>query len=44
MEHVKVANTPMETSTKLDMDENNKNVDIIKYQGMIGLLLYLTAS
>jgi hypothetical protein len=26
------------------MDENNKNVDIIKYQGMIGLLLYLTAS
>jgi hypothetical protein len=44
MEHVKVANTPMGTSTKLDMDENNKNVDIIKYQGMIGLLLYLTAS
>jgi hypothetical protein len=44
MEHVKVANTPMGTSTKLDMDENNKNVDIIKYQGMIGSLLYLTAS
>jgi hypothetical protein len=33
----------METSKKFDMDENGKNVAIIKYQGMIGSLLYLTA-
>jgi hypothetical protein len=36
MELVKEFNTPMGTSTKLDMDENGKNIDIIKYQGMIG--------
>jgi len=34
----------MGTSTKLDIDENCKNMDITKYQGMIDLLLYLTAS
>jgi len=43
MEHVKKADTPMGTSIKLDMDENDKNVDFTKYQGMIGSLLYLTA-
>jgi hypothetical protein len=31
MEHLKEANTPMETSTKLDMKENGKNVDITNY-------------
>jgi hypothetical protein len=36
MELVKEFDTPMGTSTKLDMDENGKNIDIIKYQGMIG--------
>lgn len=44
MEHVKDADTPMGTSTKLDMDEKGKTVDITKYRGMIGSLLYLTAS
>jgi len=34
----------METSIKLDMDENGKNIDIIKYWSMIGSLLYLTVS
>jgi hypothetical protein len=33
----------MKTSTKFDIDENSKNVAIIKYQGMIGSLLYLIA-
>jgi len=44
MEQVKTADTPMGTSTKLDMDENSKNIDITKYQGMIGSLLYLIAN
>jgi hypothetical protein len=44
MEHVKEADTPMGISTKLDMDENGKNIDITKYQGMIGSLLYLIVS
>jgi len=34
----------MVTSTRLDMDENGKNIDIAKYQGMIGSLLYLIVS
>jgi len=44
MEQVKEVDTSMETSIKLDMDENGKKVDITKYQGMIGSLLYLTTS
>ena len=44
MEHVKKADTPMGKSIKLDMDENDKNVNFIKYQDMIDSLLYLTAS
>jgi hypothetical protein len=44
MEHVKEANTFIATSTKLDMDENDKNVDITKYRGMIRSLLYLITS
>ena len=44
MEHIKKADTPMGSSTNLDMDENGKNIDITKYRGMIGSLLYLTAS
>lgn len=44
MEFVKEADTPMGTSIKLDMDENSKNVDITKYQGMRGSFLYLTTS
>jgi hypothetical protein len=44
MKHVKKIHKPIVTSIKLDMDENDKNVDITKYQGMISLLLYLTIS
>ena len=38
------AKTPMATATKLDKDESGKKVDITAYRGMIGSLLYLTAS
>ena len=34
----------MNSITKLDKDENGKNIDIKQYRGMIGSLLYLTAS
>ena len=44
LEAVKPLSTPMATSTKLDIDEQGKQVDIRKYRGMIGSLLYLTAS
>ena len=44
MEHAKKVDMSMETSTKLAMDGNGKNIDITKYQGMIGSLLYLTTS
>ena len=37
------ASTPMATATKLSHDEGNK-VDEANYRGMIGSLLYLTAS
>ena len=40
----KFKNTPMGSSIKLDMDEKGKSVDQTKYRGMIGSLLYLTAS
>ena len=36
--------TPMSPATKLDKDENGKSVDTKMYRGMIGSLLYLTAS
>ena len=38
------AKTPMPTATKLDPDESGKKFDITNYRGMIGSLLYLTAS
>ena len=34
----------MSSTIKLDKDENDKEVDITKYWGMIGSLLYLTGS
>ena len=34
----------MNTSIKLDKDEKGKSIDQTKYRGMIGSLLYLTAS
>ncbi|GJR72543.1 hypothetical protein Tco_0084908 [Tanacetum coccineum] len=36
--------TPMSTETKLTKDEEGESVDNTKYRGMIGSLLYLTAS
>ncbi|MBE2321147.1 hypothetical protein DVA67_034775, partial [Solirubrobacter sp. CPCC 204708] len=44
MENAKQSPTPMSTSTKLDNDEHGKKVDQKLYRGMIGSLLYLTAS
>ena len=43
-EEVKAKSTPMSSSIKLDMNEKGKSVDQTKYRGMIGFLLYLTAS
>ena len=40
----KTKSTPMSTTTKLDKDKKDKKVDIKMYRGMIGSLLYLTAS
>ncbi|CAA7027778.1 unnamed protein product [Microthlaspi erraticum] len=36
--------TPMSTTVKLSRDESGKSVDVKLYRGMIGSLLYLTAS
>ena len=36
--------TPMSSTTKFDKDENDKVVNITKYRGMTGSLLYLTSS
>ena len=44
MEAYKPTETPMSTSTKMDVDDKGKSIDIKKYRGMIGSLLYLTAS
>ncbi|KAL8147667.1 hypothetical protein AgCh_005113 [Apium graveolens] len=43
MQDCSSASTPMATATKLDKDIG-KSVDITDYRGMIGSLLYLTAS
>ncbi|GJU28663.1 retrovirus-related pol polyprotein from transposon TNT 1-94 [Tanacetum coccineum] len=44
LEDSKPMNTPMSTDTKLTKDEECESVDSTKYPGMIGSLLYLTAS
>ena len=44
MDKSKEMATPMSTSCYLDKDEKGKPVDLSKYRGMIGSLLYLTAS
>ncbi|KAL6333027.1 hypothetical protein AAG906_020047 [Vitis piasezkii] len=44
MEEVKTMKTPMSSSIKLDKDEQGKSIDSTMYRGMIGSLLYLTAS
>ena len=43
MQDCSSSSTPMATATKLDKD-TGKSVDITDYRGMIGSLLYLTAS
>jgi hypothetical protein len=42
--NAKAYGTPMSSSTKLNKDEKGKPVDVKLYRGMIGSLLYLTAS
>ena len=44
MSESKSIQTPMSTSVSLDKDEKGKNVDQKLYRGIIGSLLYLTAS
>ncbi|KAK6148545.1 hypothetical protein DH2020_019457 [Rehmannia glutinosa] len=44
IEEGRTVSTPMATNVKIDKDEKGKSVDESKYRGMIGCLLYLTAS
>ncbi|GJZ28253.1 hypothetical protein Tco_0572900 [Tanacetum coccineum] len=44
VEDSKPIKTPMSSETKLTRDEDGESVDDTKYHGMIGSLLYLTAS
>ncbi|GJY99398.1 retrovirus-related pol polyprotein from transposon TNT 1-94 [Tanacetum coccineum] len=44
LEESKLMKTPMSSDTKLTKDEECESVDSTKYRGMIGSLLYLTAS
>ncbi|XP_070022974.1 secreted RxLR effector protein 161-like [Nicotiana sylvestris] len=44
MEESKEIDTPIATTTKLDINEPGSSVDQKLYRGMIGSLLYLTAS
>ncbi|GKE26486.1 retrovirus-related pol polyprotein from transposon TNT 1-94 [Tanacetum coccineum] len=44
METCKPADTPMVEKSKLDEDPQGKAVDPTRYRGMIGTLMYLTAS
>nr|GFA80663.1 copia protein [Tanacetum cinerariifolium] len=44
METCEPADTPMVEKSKLDEDPQRKAVDHVRYRGMIGTLMYLTAS
>ena len=44
MENSKPISTPMSTSVKLTEDPKGISIDSKKYRGMIGSLLYITAS
>ena len=44
MEYSAPDKTHIPTAVKIDQDKSGKNVDITAYRGMIGSLLYLTAS
>nr|GFC65876.1 uncharacterized mitochondrial protein AtMg00810-like [Tanacetum cinerariifolium] len=43
LEDSKRIKTPMSSETKLTQDKDGESVDDTKYQGMVGILLYLTA-
>jgi hypothetical protein len=44
MEYCKLVTTPMQTSCKLNKDDDSKSTDQRKYRSMIGILLYVTTS
>ncbi|KAK4284444.1 hypothetical protein QN277_001276 [Acacia crassicarpa] len=44
MDQCNGADTPMSSNASLDADEKGKDFNITRYRGMIGSLLYLTAS
>jgi hypothetical protein len=44
MDELKPVSTPMSTTTSLDPDINDEVVDKREYMGMIGSLVYLTAT
>ncbi|XP_050883683.1 secreted RxLR effector protein 161-like [Lathyrus oleraceus] len=44
MDNCKAMSTPMGSGTYVDQDESDVSIDIRKYRGMIGSLLYLTTS
>jgi len=44
MEDCKEAVTPIATNCLMDVDEAGQTVDSTKYKGLIGSLLYITAS
>ena len=44
LKDARISKTPMATTTKLDKDEQCKNVDIKLYCSIIGSMLYLAAS
>ena len=44
MEDCKEAATPIATNCLIDADEAGQSVDSTKYRGLIGSLLYVTAS
>ena len=44
MEETKTMKTLMSSSIKIDKDEKVKSIDSTMYRGMMGSLLYLTAS
>lgn len=44
MDNCKAVTTPMGYGTYVDQDEYGVAIDITKYRGMIGSLLYLTVN
>ena len=44
MDGAKEIDTPMATNDNLDRDEKGKDVEVKRYRGMIGYLIYLITS